>query len=508
MTPITGFIGGAYTLPSKSIACQRCVNLYVEGVMADDKAPKVLIGTPGFEQLGVSGFGSPWAAGTYQARPGGIYVTSTGLLILAIGELLYAYTGFSDGDLVPYNDDGTPFAQLYYTHELGSGPVAMSDNGLILFLSSGNSVYYYPLDDLNSGTRIGSFPYGGFTSINYLNGRFIINTPYNVTAGETNFFRVSPLEWEGDWSEWDDLAVAAADQSPDPLLGFTVRGSDVFLFSSQSLEAYYDSGASPMPLVPNTSVTFSIGCGAKYSIAEIEDTVFWLGAGANGFNKIYKMGGLTPEVISTPALEQEIATYGTTDDAIAFAYQMGGHVFYIITFQTGNKTWQYDLTTGFWNELTSLNSDGEQERSRYVGIAAFLGRTIALDRVDNAPVLVSSDIYTESGTHIVRLRSSPHVYSELKRVFFHRFQLDMETGVGLTSGQGSDPLMRLRWSNDGGFTWSSFLLRSMGRIGAYLTRVAWNCLGQSRNRVWEISTSEPVPVRILGAWVEAEEGDN
>lgn len=509
MVPLNGFVGGAYKLPSKSAACQRCVNLYVEAVPNNAKAPAVLLGSPGF-----TGFGS-FAYSLTPIRQNGIYITSNNIMIIAIREVLRAYVNIVDGALVPWYAGGDGmFATLDFVDEPGYGPISMADNGLILLVSSGDAVYQYSLEDISAGGgsvaggRITAWTYGGFTSVDYMAGRFLVNTPSDPTDDPTqNQFRASPLVWDGTFSDWDPLAFASADQSPDALLGLIVRGNDLVLFSRQSTEFYYASDATPMPFVPNSSVCSSIGCGAKYSISKAEDTIFWLGAGKDGFNKIFKCAGFSPERISNPALEQEISTYSSTDDALGFTYQKDGHTFYIITFQTGNKTWQYDLTTGEWSELSSLVA-GSQERNRYVGLASFLGNIIALDRVSNGPVLLSNQIYTEGGESIVRTRSSPHVHASLNRVFFNKFQLDIETGIGLTSGQGSDPQVRLRWSNDGGYTWSDFLLRSMGKIGDYLRRVIWNRLGQSRNRVWEISTSEPVPIRILGAWFDAEEGEN
>ncbi len=509
MIQLAGFIGGAYKLPSKDIACQRCVNLYIEKVPDDEKSPGVLLSTPGLSRVGGWTYGTP----TDTVRQGGAYITSTGLLILVIGKYLYAFSEITeDNTLVPAPGTGAGgyFSDLDGGSETGSGPVAMSDNGIIIFLASNGWTYKITFDDIVSGAvRLQSWPYGDFTSIQYLNSRFIVNTPNDTVDDPTqNKFRVSPLDWDGDVSSWDPLAYASADQSPDALLGFIVRGSDLLLFSSQSTEFYYYSDVTPMPLIANTSVSSSIGCGAKYSIAKIEDTVFWLGAGTDGFNRVFKCSGMNPERISNPAIEQEIASYGSTDDALGFGYQIDGHSFYIITFQNGNKTWQYDLTNGLWNELSSTDEFGLQGRSRYVGIVGFQGKVVALDRISNGPMVVSNSVYDEDGRSIVRVRSSPHTYSGLNRVFYSRFQLDMETGIGLASGQGTNPLMRLRWSNDGGYNWSSFLLRSAGRRGNYGARVIWYNLGQSRNRVWEISTSEPVPIRILGAWIDAEEGES
>jgi hypothetical protein len=66
--------------------------------------------------------------------------------------------------------------------------------------------------------------------------------------------------------------------------------------------------------------------------------------------------------------------------------------------------------------------------------------------------------------------------------------------------------MMLRWSDDGGKTWSSEHWRDMGAIGEYARRVIWRRLGQSFNRVYEVVISDPVKRVIIDAWADVEAG--
>jgi hypothetical protein len=68
--------------------------------------------------------------------------------------------------------------------------------------------------------------------------------------------------------------------------------------------------------------------------------------------------------------------------------------------------------------------------------------------------------------------------------------------------QGSDPEVMLRWSDDGGHTWSNEHWAKMGKIGEYYRRVFWRRLGMTlklRDRVYEISGTDPIKVDIMGA---------
>jgi hypothetical protein len=71
-----------------------------------------------------------------------------------------------------------------------------------------------------------------------------------------------------------------------------------------------------------------------------------------------------------------------------------------------------------------------------------------------------------------------------------------------TPVQGANPQVMLRWSDDGGHTWSYEQWRSMGKIGQYGYRTIWRRLGMTtklRDRVYEISGTDPVKIAITGA---------
>lgn len=107
---------------------------------------------------------------------------------------------------------------------------------------------------------------------------------------------------------------------------------------------------------------------------------------------------------------------------------------------------------------------------------------------------------------IRRLRRAPHISREAMRLGFDKFTLELETGLGLTTGLGSDPQIMLRFSDDGGQTWTSERWVSAGLIGRYKARPIWRRLGQSRDRVFEIVVTDPIPWRIIGADLQVRGG--
>ena len=69
-----------------------------------------------------------------------------------------------------------------------------------------------------------------------------------------------------------------------------------------------------------------------------------------------------------------------------------------------------------------------------------------------------------------------------------------------------DPQIMLRWSDDGGKTWSNERIMSCGQAGNFKTRTIARRLGRSRDRIYELSASDPIPWRIVDAYLQATPG--
>lgn len=117
------------------------------------------------------------------------------------------------------------------------------------------------------------------------------------------------------------------------------------------------------------------------------------------------------------------------------------------------------------------------------------------------------------GNLIRRVRRTRTASSNQSYIFFKTIQIYAETGVGPTpplldgAGEPRDPMLNLRWSNDGGHLWSNELSAGLGQVGEYGVRVMFRRLGRARSRVWEVSGSDPVPYRLVGAYLDPSAGE-
>ena len=469
----TPILGASYVARSINAADNRMVNLFPEMTPDNGQTAAFLNRAPGLEYLQSVGDGPIRALWAHQTNGSDFYVVS--------GNEVYKMSTMTGDPVLLGTVSGT-------------GPVSIADNGTQLFFACNPDSYIYN-EVTNVFAQITDPDFPGAVTVGYLDGYFVFNEPDSQRVWVTSLL---------DGLSVDPLDFASAEGSPDGLVGIIVDHREAWLFGTDSVEVWYDAGLADFPLTRIQGAFNEIGCVAAFSIAKLDNGLFWLGTDARGQGIVYRANGYTGQRISTHAIEYAIAQYSDISDAIAYTYQQEGHAFYVLTFPTGNATWVYDVSTQAWHERAGwLNGVFTRHRSNCQ--CNFLGNTIVGDFENGNIYKMSLNVYSDNGDIQKWLRSwraLPTGTNNLKRTAHHSLQLNCESGVGLIDGQGSDPQAMLRWSDDGGHTWSNEHWSPMGKIGAYYQRVFWRRLGMTvklRDRVYEVSGTDPVKVAIMGA---------
>ena len=376
----------------------------------------------------------------------------------------------------------------------GTGPVSIADNGTQIFVAAnGPSYIYNATTDVFAQITDPDFP--GAVNVGYLDGYFVFNEPNSQRVWVTSLL---------DGLSVDPLDFASAEGAPDQLVGLIIDHREAWLFGTNSVEVWYDAGLVDFPLQRIQGAFNEIGCLAPYSIAKMDNGIFWLGADARGRGIVYRANGYTGQRVSTHAVEWQIQQYDTLNDAVAYTYQQDGHTFYVLNFPSANATWVYDAATQAWHERAGWNN-GAFTRHRGNCQVAYNNEIVIGDYQNGNVYAFDLDVYADNGgiqKWLRTWRALPTGQNNLRRTAQHAMQLDIETGVGLNLGQGSDPQLMLRWSDDGGHTWSSEHWTSAGKIGQYYRRAFWRRLGMTmklRDRVYEVSMTDPVKTYIMGA---------
>jgi hypothetical protein len=471
----TPILGSSYVARSINAADNRMVNLFPEVIPEGGKNAGFLNRCPGLKFQQTIGTGPIRALWAHQTNGSDFYVVS--------GTEFYKVTGLT----------ATPTKLGDVT---GTGPVSIADNGTQIFLACNPDGYIYN-EVTNVFAKITDPDFTGAVTVAYLDGYFVYNEPNSQKVWVTALL---------DGTSVDPLDFASAEGSPDGLVAINVDHREAWLFGTDSIEVWYDAGLADFPLTRIQGAFNEIGCVAAFSVAKLDNGLFWLGTDARGQGIVYRANGYTGVRVSTHAVEYAIAQYGNISDAVAYTYQQEGHAFYVLTFPTADATWVYDVATQAWHERAGWNtSTGTFTRHRSNCQCNFGGNTVVGDYQNGNIYTLDLGTYADNGGIQKWLRSwraLPTGTNNLKRTAQHSLQLDCESGTGLNTGQGSDPEIMLRWSDDGGHTWSNEHLSKMGKIGQYYRRVFWRRLGMTlklRDRVYEISQTDPVKAVIVGA---------
>ena len=260
-------------------------------------------------------------------------------------------------------------------------------------------------------------------NVTFQDGYFAVSKP------DTDEFYVSSLN---DGLNWDALDFASAEGQSDDLVAVESDHREMWLFGERTIEVWYNSGDVTFPFERVQGGFQETGCMATASIAKADNSLFWLGRDDRGWGIVYRADGYTPRRVSTHAIEKDIQSYDDVSDAFAYTYQQDGHIFYVLTFPSGNRTWVYDVSTNLWHKRSYY--DGEDDiRHRGNCFAHFDEELIVGDYSNGKLYKLDLDTYTDDGDEIRRIRTAYHVHNERKRSVCTRYEIDMEFGVGLTS---------------------------------------------------------------------------
>ena len=185
------------------------------------------------------------------------------------------------------------------------------------------------------------------------------------------------------------------------------------------------------------------------------------------------------------------------------SFTVNGHKLYALTFPTADKTFVWDASTLLWHEWKSANTG----RWLANGAVSAFGKVLIGHFQTGQVGALNPNTFTEFGDTLEGIATAPSIHNDRRRLFHNSFELDMDVGVGVVTGQGSDPQVMLDWSKDGGNTFTPAVHpRSIGKIGTYKTRVRWMGMGSDRERVYRARITDPVSRRIIRAHADISMG--
>lgn len=411
----------------------------------------------------------------------------------------------------PFTLYGTPGLKLWQT--IGDGPI----RGLhylppYLYVVSGNTAY--AVSSVATVTEIG--PVAGVGNVHMTSNRthVAIAAPGHLYACNegSGIFEVLPKNMSGAtyqdgygvfaesgteqfwWTDVDDmltiggLSFSSADRLADQLVTARFHNGDLWLFGENSIEIW-GIVATEAVFARQAGGSLDVGLSAEGGVAGARNVLFW----PSQDGVIYMSQGYTPQPISPAWISHEVSKADSPASAWAFCYEQDGHVFYVLSYS--NLTVVYDMTENSWH----LRESSGMDRWRANAYARAFGMHLVGD-VENGKLYdLDLDTYDEDGEEIrAELICPPLTGPGFKRLKMSEVILHMQSGVGLTDGQGSDPVIQLDWSDDDGRTWSNKHTASAGKIGERSRRVKWTRLGAFRQRSLRFAVADPVKRQFHG----------
>ena len=449
---------GLYSYKSKSppTAAMRCINGYPEFQPTDAKKRIIVKGSPGVRPFLNIGHGP--MRGIMEMNGVGYCVSGTQFFSFA-----------ADGTSIILGSGITGFA-----------PVSMAGNGFEIVIVNGVNGFSYLLSD-NSFIQISDGDFHAANSVCNINNVFVFDW-----AGTNKFFCSNVL----DGRSYDGLNFASAESDSDNILSVANRNGVLILFGERTIESWDHTGAAAFPFQRFKGGTIDRGIEAPSAHESEDEALFFLGDDLT----FYRLNGLSLQRVSNHALETEWGEYATTSDAFCFRVSDGGHKFIYLTFPTEGRTFGMDIASqNLWHERMSWDATGREVKWRANTAATIYNKTMIGDANGGRLGHLDANIYTEFGDPIVTTLVGSPIHADGRRVFMPCLEVDFEGGVGLTTGQGSDPQLMMQISDDGGHTWESpELWTSIGRIGEYRTTMRWDRLGSFFQRSIRLSISDPI----------------
>jgi hypothetical protein len=442
----------SYRHRSRPVSCQRMLNAYLETPPKAKEVPPVV------QSFGIRALST---VGNGPIRGGCVI---NGRVFVVSGSRLFQVSASGSA-----TDLGS-VPGLQYVDMIGDADEVLCVTGSQMYRYFNNAVA--PIADED-------FP--GAEWVEYLDGYAIVGPGDGLV-----YVNQTP----GDFSVWNALDFASAEGAPDDIVGAIVDHRQVFLGGRDTIEIWENTGNADFPLERSPGGFIELGLGSTFGFAKNSNTVFFYASDGT----FRMLNGYDPQRISTHAVEQAIEKY-TNKACYTLTWMESGHAMVAFCFPQG--TWVYDLSTQLWHERQSYGLPCW----RPIFVLRAFGQWLVGDSTSNKLGFLDPDTFAEWDDVLTWSITSPSVYMPRHG----RLELKFETGVGVISGQGSDPQAMLRWSDDYGGRWSNEHWRSLGRQGAARSPfVNWNRLGMAgptgrEERIYEVSITDPVRRTLVEA---------
>ncbi len=465
--------GQTYSQSSLDLNSRKFVNLFpIIDNNNDSKSPVALRHTPGLTLLGTSSNG-------------------IGRGFIEFNNRLFGVFGNKFVELVV--DSATPTLTsetTLGTLNTSTGKVYLAKSDTQIGILDGDYYYLYTVA-ATTFTEVVDTDFVSSSSMIQLDGYFVFSRQDSQVIFHSDL---------SDASSINPLNFASAESEGDNLVALFSDKGELWAFGEDTVEIWYNAAnATGFTFSPRAGAYIDYGCAAKRSLTRFNNTIAWL----DSRKYIVMAQGYSSIEISTEPVTSKIQGYTEVSDAIFYSYIDEGHEFLVCVFPSADKTWVYDIKTNMWHERSST-INGANKRHLGEHYIEHSGLHILSSFEDGKIFHLDKNAYLEDTQYIRREAITSHIGNENKYLGVNKLELFAETGIGLQTGNGSDPKIRLQISKDGGHTFGVEQARDLGKIGKYKSRIHWDRLGTSREWTFKFIVTDPVPVTLIDSYIDVD----
>lgn len=373
-----------------------------------------------------------------------------------------------------------------------TGRVKWAQNPTQVMLVDGSTSGYIITIATSTAAEITDSDFTGGSDVVFMDGYFIYSEPDSGRLHSTAI---------NDGTSVAALDVATAEGKPDKIVGLAVDKRELVVFGTRSVEFWYNAAnASGFPFSRREGAFIDLGCVSGDTIVSVDNRIAWM----DNRNIVNVIESYNPTAVATPEITAKFQSALVGTDTYAFSYEHQGHVFYAVTSPSQRITMVLDLGTGLWHQLADYWNDVGFIESNIALSERYKQTHLVGEKYSGKIFFFNPNTYTRGGSGIKRVFTSNTYTLENKLVGVVSLELYAEVGFGNVTGEAVSPNIELRYSNDGGHTWSDYIPRSLGAIGEYNTKITWNRLGTERSWLFEFSTDAAIKLSFLDLFIDVE----
>lgn len=294
---------------------------------------------------------------------------------------------------------------------------------------------------------------------------------------------------------------SAAQVSPTPTVEVAALAEELYFFKTDTVEIWDFTDSLTAPFAESPGRTYSRGCAAQGSVSLLDNSLFWIG---DDFS-VYRTGTVPQRLTPTTSyVEDRLKAEANAGDialVTAMSFNIEGHAFYVVNLPMLNESYAYDAQSKFWFQWgTQQPLQAEPgvwlpQTCSGQGDQVYLGSS-----VDGRVWLADETNHTDDG---IPMRCVVGAARWIEENVERANNLSIQMVRGVATSNVPDPQIWMRWSEDGGRTWTSWTPGSLGPIGAYRWRASWHSLGLIRQpgREFEFAIMDAVNVTLESATI-------